>query len=161
MFRIKDRYELDLRVLGFSTTSNINWLNLKNELITMSYDEPESDTDDEEEESPKCIYHNTCGNDADYKTMNGKIDGNKSENWGELGYGNNNLYHWNLCGKCYKEESGEESDKEDECDDCEGKCKSNETEKCDDCGVELRIGCANNPSDHSIFNDYCDDCRVE
>ena len=50
---------------------------------------------------------------------------------------------------------------EDECDACEGKCKSNETEKCDDCGVELRIGCANNPSDHSIFNDYCDDCRVE
>ena len=50
---------------------------------------------------------------------------------------------------------------EDECDACEGKCKSNETEKCDDCGVELRIGCANNPSDHSIFNDCCDDCRVE
>ena len=55
----------------------------------------------------------------------------------------------------------EEDEEEDECDDCEGKCKSNETEKCDDCGVELRIGCANNPSDHSIFNDCCDDCRVE
>jgi len=50
---------------------------------------------------------------------------------------------------------------EEECDDCEGKCRSNETEKCDDCGIELRIGCANNPSDHSIFNDYCDDCRGE
>jgi hypothetical protein len=54
-----------------------------------------------------------------------------------------------------------ECEEEEECDDCEGKCRSNETEKCDDCGIELRIGCANNPSDHSIFNDLCDDCRGE
>jgi len=53
---------------------------------------------------------------------------------------------------CYREE-------EEECSECEGKCKSNEKEKCDDCGIELRIGCANNPSDHSIFDGCCDDCR--
>ena len=45
------------------------------------------------------------------------------------------------------------------CDACDGECKSNETEKCDKCGVECRIGCANNPSDESIFNDLCDKCR--
>tara|TARA_R110002167_G_scaffold71803_3_gene202466 strand:- start:1747 stop:2646 length:900 start_codon:yes stop_codon:yes gene_type:complete len=48
-----------------------------------------------------------------------------------------------------------------ECDDCEGKCRADETEKCEDCGVVLRIGCANNPSDHSIFDGCCDDCREE
>tara|TARA_R110000822_G_scaffold89174_1_gene206228 strand:- start:45 stop:551 length:507 start_codon:yes stop_codon:yes gene_type:complete len=68
----------------------------------------------EEGESQKCIYHNTCGNDADYKTMNGKIDGDKSEDWGKLGYGNNHLYHWNLCGVCHKKECGEDTDTDDE-----------------------------------------------
>ena len=36
-----------------------------------------------------------------------------------------------------------------------------EVEACEDCGVELRIGSENNPSDHSIFNGVCDDCREE
>ena len=45
------------------------------------------------------------------------------------------------------------------CDDCDGECKSNETEKCEGCGAECRNGCANNPSDESIFNDLCDKCR--
>ena len=45
------------------------------------------------------------------------------------------------------------------CDDCEGKCRADELEQCEKCGIKLRIGCANNPSDHSIFNDLCDDCR--
>ena len=27
--------------------------------------------------------------------------------------------------------------------------------------VKLRIGCGNNPSDESIFNGLCDDCRDE
>ena len=45
------------------------------------------------------------------------------------------------------------------CDDCEGKCRSNETSSCDECGIELRNGCANNPSDHSIFDGCCDICR--
>ena len=46
-----------------------------------------------------------------------------------------------------------------ECDDCEGKCRADEMEECEDCGIKLRIGCANNPSNHSIFNDVCDNCR--
>jgi hypothetical protein len=49
----------------------------------------------------------------------------------------------------------------DECDDCEGKCRADETETCEKCAVELRIGCGNNPSDESIFNGFCDDCREE
>ena len=69
---------------------------------------------EEKEETPKCLYHKTCGNDADYKTMNGKIDGNKSENWGELAYGNNHLYNWNLCGICFKEECGEDDEEEED-----------------------------------------------
>ena len=47
----------------------------------------------------------------------------------------------------------------DYCDDCEGPCKSEETEECDECGIELPIGCGNNPSDESIFNGCCDVCR--
>jgi len=54
-----------------------------------------------------------------------------------------------------------EEEEEEECDDCEGKCRADETEKCDNCAVELRIGCGNKPSDHSIFNGLCDDCREE
>jgi hypothetical protein len=57
--------------------------------------------------------------------------------------------------------SGSNSEDEEECDDCEGKCQSNETETCENCAVKLRIGCANNPSDESIFNGLCDACREE
>ena len=60
----------------------------------------------------------------------------------------------------------EESDKDepkivekDKSDDIEGKCRSNETETFEVCAVKLRIGCGNNPSDESIFNGLCDDCR--
>ena len=48
-----------------------------------------------------------------------------------------------------------------DCADCEGPCRADETESCENCGIELRIGCAENPSDHSIFDDRCDDCRVD
>jgi len=57
------------------------------------------------------------------------------------------------------EDYREEEEEEEECDDCEGKCRSNETETCEKCAVKLRIGCGNNPSDESIFNGLCDDCR--
>jgi len=50
-------------------------------------------------------------------------------------------------------------EEEDDCDDCEGKCRADETDTCEHCGVELRNGCANNPSDHSIFDGCCDICR--
>lgn len=50
-------------------------------------------------------------------------------------------------------------EEEDDCDDCEGKCRADETSSCDECGIELRNGCANNPSDHSIFDGCCDNCR--
>ena len=63
--------------------------------------------------------------------------------------------HCDVCGGY-----GSNSD-EEECDDCEGKCQSNETETCENCAVKLRIGCANNPSDESIFNGLCDACREE
>ena len=58
-------------------------------------------------------------------------------------------------------EAEEEEDLCEKCDDCEGKCRSDETESCEKCSIELRIGCGNNPSDHSIFNGFCDDCREE
>lgn len=61
------------------------------------------------------------------------------------------------CG-CELRWSGEEEE-DDVCDDCEGKCRSDETSSCEECGIELRNGCANNPSDHSIFDGCCDDCR--
>tara|TARA_R110002110_G_scaffold8247_2_gene41171 strand:+ start:118 stop:828 length:711 start_codon:yes stop_codon:yes gene_type:complete len=50
---------------------------------------------------------------------------------------------------------------EEYCDDCEGQCRADETEECEDCKIKLRIGCANNPSNHSIFDGCCDDCREE
>lgn len=63
---------------------------------------------------------------------------------------------------CESEEEEEEaSEKEEYCDDCDGKCRADETETCDECAVELRIGCGNKPSNHSIFNGLCDDCRKE
>ena len=49
----------------------------------------------------------------------------------------------------------------EDCDDCEGKCRANETEECEKCKIKLRIGCANNPSNHSVFNGCCDDCRED
>ena len=56
---------------------------------------------------PKCIWFKDCGGLADYKTLNGNIDGKKSISWGKQDYGNNHLYYWNLCSKCFKEEQGE------------------------------------------------------
>ena len=52
-------------------------------------------------------------------------------------------------------------EEEEYCDDCEGPCRADETEECEDCKIKLRIGCANNPSNHSIFDGCCDDCREE
>ena len=63
-----------------------------------------------DERRPNCIYNDKCGNVADYKTLNGKEDGTKSESWGELDYDNNHLYYWNLCGKCHKTECEEDTD---------------------------------------------------
>lgn len=76
----------------------------------------------------------------------------KKDQWG----------HW----ICSDDEDEPETDDEGDikclqCDDCEGKCRADELEQCEKCGIKLRIGCANNPSDHSIFNDRCDDCREE
>ena len=59
------------------------------------------------------------------------------------------------------EEEDSSSEEEEECDDCEGKCRADETETCDNCSVELRVGCGNKPSHHSIFNGLCDDCRED
>jgi hypothetical protein len=74
----------------------------------------DTDTDEEEEEEdevdmPKCM---TCDDFADWKTLNGKFDGVKSESWGKLDYGNNHKFFWNLCGKCFKEEQDEDTDEE-------------------------------------------------
>jgi hypothetical protein len=49
----------------------------------------------------------------------------------------------------------------DECDDCEGKCRSYEAETCEVFAVTFRIGCGNNPSDESIFDGLCDDGHDE
>ena len=64
-----------------------------------------------------------------------------------------------ICEKCFLEVS--EMLGMNECNACEGKCRSEELEKCEDCGIELRIGCENKPSHHSIFNGCCDNCREE
>tara|TARA_R110000751_G_scaffold20203_1_gene59517 strand:- start:3887 stop:4531 length:645 start_codon:yes stop_codon:yes gene_type:complete len=72
-------------------------------------------------------------------------------------------YHKSNPSECYCDEEENSAwlkkQEEEECDDCEGKCRSNETETCENCAVKLRIGCGNNPSDESIFNGLCDDCR--
>ena len=71
-------------------------------------------------------------------------------------------YIENICGDCACGGFKEFVDlRNDYCDECEGPCKSEETEECDECGIELPIGCGNNPSDQSIFNGCCDDCREE
>jgi len=49
----------------------------------------------------------------------------------------------------------------DYCNDCDGKCKSMDTEVCENCSKICFVGCGNNPSDESIFNGLCDDCRDE
>ena len=64
-------------------------------------------------QSPKCGWW-SCDNTADYKTLSGTIDGKKSESWGKLGYTNKHLYHWNLCGKCNREECGEDEDEDED-----------------------------------------------
>jgi hypothetical protein len=82
-----------------------------------SDDEDEPETDDEEVDCKsngdlKCL---RCDNPPAWKTLNGLIDGQKSESWGEIAYGNNHLFHWNMCNDCFKKEQDEdETDTEDE-----------------------------------------------
>jgi len=70
----------------------------------------------------------------------------------------------------FEEKNEEEESDEEESDDgecykncsaCEGPCIGDEVEECEVCAIKLRIGCAKNPSDESIFNGCCDDCRDE
>ena len=80
--------------------------------------------------TPKCLYVEKCGNDADWKTLNGKKDGRRSELYGKLGYGNNHRYNWNLCGKCFAEESGDTDTSSDE----DTLCGTMDCDKCDTWG---------------------------
>ena len=45
------------------------------------------------------------------------------------------------------------------CESCEGECLSDVMEYCECCGVGKRNGCEMNPSDESIFDGMCDECR--
>ena len=45
------------------------------------------------------------------------------------------------------------------CESCEGECQSDVMEYCECCGVGKRNGCEMNPSDESIFDGMCDECR--
>jgi len=93
-------------------------------------------------QSPKCGWW-SCDNTADYKTLSGTIDGKKSESWGKLDYGySKHLYHWNLCGKCFKEESGEDEDDESSEDEDEESDEDEEEEEERYC--ELEEGCPYN-----------------
>jgi len=47
------------------------------------------------------------------------------------------------------------------CESCEGECQSDVMEYCECCGVGKRNGCEMNPSDESIFDGMCDECREE
>jgi len=47
------------------------------------------------------------------------------------------------------------------CESCEGECLSDVIEYCECCGVGKRNGCEMNPSDESIFDGMCDECREE
>jgi len=47
------------------------------------------------------------------------------------------------------------------CEACEGVCVSDELEYCECCGDGFRNGCEMNPSDESIFDGMCDECREE
>jgi hypothetical protein len=59
------------------------------------------------------------------------------------------------------EEESDEEEPDEECCACEGPCVGDEVDECEVCFVKLRIGCAKHPSDESIFNGRCDDCRDE
>jgi len=59
------------------------------------------------------------------------------------------------CPDCADKSSGEY------CQACEGECQADEMEYCDCCGVGKRNGCEMNPSDESIFDGMCDECREE
>ncbi len=106
----------------------------------------------EDKPIPKCIYNVTCGNDADYKTMDGKIDGRRSSDWGNLGYGNNHLYHWNLCGVCHKAECGEDTDTDTDNDD--GVC-------CVACEVVVCNKADDPPYKDERDEAVCENCWVE
>jgi len=45
------------------------------------------------------------------------------------------------------------------CEACEGECQADVMEYCECCGVGKRNGCDLNPSDESIFDGMCDECR--
>tara|TARA_R110000824_G_scaffold346609_1_gene533425 strand:- start:567 stop:758 length:192 start_codon:yes stop_codon:yes gene_type:complete len=45
------------------------------------------------------------------------------------------------------------------CEACEGVCQADVIEYCECCGVGKRNGCDLNPSDESIFDGMCDECR--
>ena len=45
------------------------------------------------------------------------------------------------------------------CEACEGECQADVIEYCECCGVGKRNGCDLNPSDESIFDGMCDECR--
>ena len=118
----------------------------------------------EEEEDP--YFCEDCGKDFKWKSGTSSAGASVND------------YH---CGSCVEEEGYEEwsrrtgkdkewtslekefynKEEEEYCDDCEGPCRADETEECEDCKIKLRIGCANNPSNHSIFDGCCDDCREE
>ena len=106
-------------------------------------------------QSPKCGWW-SCDNTADYKTLSGTIDGKKSESWGKLDYGySKHLYHWNLCGKCFKEESGEDEDDESSEDEEEESDEDEEEElKCVGFRPQTRIGeCAG-------CKNVCEECEL-
>ena len=106
-------------------------------------------------QSPKCIYHKSCGNAADYKTLSGTIDGKKSESWGELAY-SNHLYHWNLCGKCFKEESdGLDTNDEEESDEDEDEVEEYE---CVQCSVEVKTEKDLTITYGCMDMKFCEDC---
>ena len=106
-------------------------------------------------QSPKCGWW-SCDNTADYKTLSGTIDGKKSESWGKLDYGySKHLYHWNLCGKCFKEESGEDEDDESSEDEDDESSEDEEEElKCVGFRPQTRIGeCAG-------CKNVCEECEL-
>ena len=106
-------------------------------------------------QSPNCGWW-SCDNTADYKTLSGTIDGKKSESWGKLDYGySKHLYHWNLCGKCFKEESGEDEDDESSEDEEEESDEDEEEElKCVGFRPQTRIGeCAG-------CKNVCEECEL-
>tara|TARA_R110000772_G_scaffold6608_1_gene23158 strand:- start:420 stop:833 length:414 start_codon:yes stop_codon:yes gene_type:complete len=59
----------------------------------------------------------------------------------------------------YKQQNEEKANNDCIGEECDGHCNADDVEECDDCGIKLRIGSECDPSDHSIFNGMCDDCR--